>query len=445
MNELTYPPIKRSQELLRRAEGVIPAFTQTLAKGPQQYVRGVAPSYAQRGKGAYLWDVDDNRYLDYTMGVGPIILGYSHPVVNRAIEEQLHDGITFSLMHPLEVEVAELVREMIPSIECVRYSKTGCDVTSAAVRLARAHTGRSTILCCGYHGWHDWYIAVTDRSAGIPDAVKNLTYTFTFNNIESVIAAVDDDTAAIILEPMVFEEPKNGFLQDLRQLCDERGIVLIFDEMWTGFRIATGGAQEFFDVEADLVCYSKAIANGMPLSVLAGKADIMRHLEHDVFFFTTFGGEALSLAAAKATMKIIRDESVPVRISTIGTTLRDGLRTQIERYGCDFMSCDGLGMRTIVNFSSAFGDPLLMKSYMQQELLARGILWTGTHNISASHSHRDIEYTVDAYAQILPELKEHVDSGTLSKALKGAPVEPVFRKTTNFNTKPKVTQGAIGL
>ena len=175
MNELTYPPIKRSQELLRRAEGVIPAFTQTLAKGPQQYVRGVAPSYAQRGKGAYLWDVDDNRYLDYTMGVGPIILGYSHPVVNRAIEEQLHDGITFSLMHPLEVEVAELLREMIPSIECVRYSKTGCDVTSAAVRLARAHTGRSTILCCGYHGWHDWYIAVTDRSAGIPDAVKNLT------------------------------------------------------------------------------------------------------------------------------------------------------------------------------------------------------------------------------------------------------------------------------
>ncbi len=437
MNKYTFPPIRHSQEYLHRAKGIIPAFTQTLAKGPQQYVQGVAPSYAQRGKGAYLWDVDDNRYLDYTMGVGPIILGYSHPVVNRAIEEQLHDGITFSLMHPLEVEVAELLREMIPSIECVRYSKTGCDVTSAAVRLARAHTGRNTILCCGYHGWHDWYIAVTDRSAGIPDVVKNLTYTFSYNNIESVLQSVDDDTAAIILEPMVFEEPKDGFLEDLRQLCDERGIVLIFDEMWTGFRLASGGAQEYFDVEADLVCYSKAIANGMPLSVLAGKQEIMRHLEHDVFFFTTFGGEALSLAAAKATMKIIRDESIPVRINTIGSSLRDGINKEIERYGCDFVRCEGYGMRTVMNFMSAFGDPLLMKSFMQQELLIRGILWTGTHNMSAAHTQHDVDHTVEAYSEILPVLKEHLEMGTLEGALRGKPVEPVFRKTSNFNIKPR--------
>lgn len=439
----TLPPIRRSQELLQRAEGIIPAYTQTLAKGPQQYVRGVAPSYAQRGKGAYLWDVDDNRYLDYTMGVGPIILGYSHPVVNRAIEEQLHDGITFSLMHPLEVEVAELLREMIPSIECVRYSKTGCDVTSAAIRLARAHTGRNTVLCCGYHGWHDWYIAVTDRSAGIPDVVKDLTYTFTYNSIDSVLKSIDDDTAAIILEPMVFEEPQNGFLEDLRQLCTERGIILIFDEMWTGFRLAAGGAQEYFDVEADLVCYSKAIANGMPLSVLAGRAEIMKHLEHDVFFFTTFGGEALSLAAAKATMKIIKDESIPIRINTMGTVLRDGVRNEISKYGCDFMSCDGLGMRTIVNFSSAYGDPLLMKSFVQQELLIRGVLWTGTHNISAAHTQHDIETTISAYGEIIPILVEHVEAGTLNKSLHGKPVEPVFRKTTNFNTKPRPVQGAI--
>jgi glutamate-1-semialdehyde aminotransferase len=443
MNKHTFPPIRRSQELLQRAEGIIPAYTQTLAKGPQQYVQGVAPSYAQRGKGAYLWDVDDNRYLDYTMGVGPVILGYSHPVINRAIEEQLHDGITFSLMHPLEVEVAELLREMIPSIECVRYSKTGCDVTSAAVRLARAHTGRNTILCCGYHGWHDWYIAVTDRSAGIPEAVKNLTYTFTYNNIQSVIDAVDDDTAAIILEPVVFEEPQDGFLEDLRELCNERGIVLIFDEMWTGFRIAGGGAQEYYDVEADLVCYSKAIANGMPLSVLAGKADIMRHLEHDVFFFTTFGGEALSLAAAKATMKIIRDESIPIRIHAIGGALKDGINDAKEQFGCDFMSCQGLGMRTIINFNSSYGDPLLMKSYLQQELLIRGVLWSGTHNISAAHTQHDIDHTIGAYREILPSLKEHVDSGTLAAALHGKPVEPVFRKTSNFNMKPRHNDGVL--
>lgn len=437
MINYSFPPIRKSQELLHRAEGLIPACTQTLAKGPGQYVRGVAPSYVRRGKGAYLWDVDDNRYLDYTMGVGPVVLGYSHPVVNRAIEEQLHDGITFSLMHPLEVEVSELLREMVPGIECVRFSKTGCDVTSAAVRLARAHTGKNTILCCGYHGWHDWYISVTDRSSGVPQAVKDLTYTFSYNNIESVYDALDDDTAAIILEPMVFEEPNDGFLQELRQICNERGIVLIFDEMWTGFRIAVGGAQSAFEVEADLVCYSKAIANGMPLSVLAGKEEIMRQLEHDVFFFTTFGGEALSLAAAKATMQIIRDESIPIRLETMGSVLRDGLNAEIDRFGCDFITCVGRGMRTIVNFSSAYGDPLLMKSYVQQELLLRGILWTGVHNMAAAHTQTDIDATLEAYQDILPMLKEHVETGTLEDALRGTPVEPVFRKTSNFNTKPR--------
>lgn len=437
MPNVTYPPIRRSRELLSRATGLIPAYTQTLAKGPQQYVKGVAPAYAERGKGAYLWDVDGNRYLDYTMGVGPLILGYSHPVINRAIEEQLHDGITFSLMHPLEVEVAELLREMIPSVESIRYSKTGCDVTSAAVRLARAYTGRNTVLCCGYHGWHDWYISVTDRSAGVPSEIKNLTYTFSYNDLQSVAEAIDDDTAAIILEPIVFEEPQPGFLEGIRQLCSERGIVLIFDEMWTGFRIAVGGAQEYFGVEADLVCYSKAIANGMPLSVLAGKAEIMRLLEHDVFFFTTFGGEALSLAAAKATLKIIRDENIPIRINTVGNILREGIRSEIRRYGCDFLTCDGLGMRTTVSFNSAFGDPQLMKSFLQQELLVRGILWSGSHNISASHTQYEIDTTIDAYADVLPVFKEHVDAGTLTTALHGKPIEPVFRKTSNFNTKPK--------
>jgi glutamate-1-semialdehyde aminotransferase len=176
------------------------------------------------------------------MAVGPLSLGYAFDAVDDAIREQLRDGITFSLMHPLEVEVAELVRDVVPYVEAVRFSKTGCDVTSAAVRLARAYTGRSTVLCCGYHGWHDWYIGVTDRNAGIPQAVSDLTYTFNYNDIQSVYDAVDDDTAAIILEPMVFDAPSNNFLGELRQLCDERGIVLIFDEMWSGFRFALGGA-----------------------------------------------------------------------------------------------------------------------------------------------------------------------------------------------------------
>src|SRR5208337_354862 len=233
-----YPEISESDKLYARALGLIPNATQTLAKGPSQYVNGVAPKYIKRGKGSHVWDVDGNEFLDLTMGVGPLSLGYCYPLVDAAIRDQLKDGITFSMMHPLEVETAELIRSVIPSAEAVRFSKTGADVTSAAVRLARAYTKRDKVLCCGYHGWHDWYIGVTDRDHGVPKATKDLTFTFSYNDFESLESSIDDNTACVILEPVVFEEPRDNFLSKIRALCDRRGIVLIFDEMWTGFRLA---------------------------------------------------------------------------------------------------------------------------------------------------------------------------------------------------------------
>src|SRR5262249_42333624 len=248
-----------------------------------------------------------------------------YEAVDAAIRAQPEDGITFSLVHPLEVEVAELVRDVVPCAEMVRFSKTGCDATTAAVRLARAFTRKNKIVCCGYHGWHDWYIAVTDRAAGIPDATKELSFTFSYNDIASAADAIDDDTACVILEPMVFEHPKPGFLAELKALCEARGVVLVFDEMWTGFRWALGGAQEAYAVVPDLATFSKAMANGMPISVVCGRADVMRLCEKDVFFFTTFGGEALSLAAAKATIHELRDKRVPQHLAKMGKHLRDGV------------------------------------------------------------------------------------------------------------------------
>jgi glutamate-1-semialdehyde 2,1-aminomutase len=254
---------------------LIPAQTQTLAKGTGQNIKGVAPKYLLRGKGSHVWDVDGNEFIDYTMGVGPLSLGYSYDVVDEAIKEQLKDGITFSLTHPLEVEVAELISKVVPNAESIRYSRGGADVVSGAVRVARAYTGRNKVLCCGYHGWHDWYIAVTDRNKGIPQAIQDLTFTFSYNDIQSVIDSIDEDTACVILEPYVFEEPKDNFLQKLRDVCTKNGTLLVFDEMWSGFRIAVGGAQEYFGVNADLACFSKAVANGMPLSILTGKKEFM--------------------------------------------------------------------------------------------------------------------------------------------------------------------------
>ena len=260
-----YPIIKRSDEYYKVALNLIPCTTQTLAKGPQQNVKGVAPKYLQRGKGSHVWDVDGNEYIDYQMAIGPLSLGYAYDKVDNAIKEQLKDGITFSLMHPLEVEVAELIHKVVPNAESIRYSKTGADVTSAAVRLARAYTQRDKVLCCGYHGWHDWYIAVTDRNKGIPQSIQDMTYTFNYNDIQSVIDSIDEETACVILEPYVFDEPKDNFLQKLRDVCTKNGTLLIFDEMWSGFRIAIGGAQEYFGVNADLACFSKAVANLTPL------------------------------------------------------------------------------------------------------------------------------------------------------------------------------------
>jgi glutamate-1-semialdehyde aminotransferase len=435
-----YPKITKSDEYYKIALELIPAQTQTLAKGPGQNIKGVAPKYLQRGKGSHVWDVDGNEYIDYTMAVGPLSLGYAYDKVDEAIKEQLKDGITFSLMHPLEVEVAQLISKVVPNAESIRYSKVGADVTSAAVRLARAYTGRDKVLCCGYHGWHDWYIAVTDRNKGIPQAVQDLTYTFNYNDIQSVIDSIDEDTACVILEPFVFEEPKDNFLHKLRDVCTENGTVLIFDEMWTGFRIAVGGAQEYFGVKADLACFSKAVANGMPVSILTGKKEIMKLLEKDVFFFTTFGGEALSLAAVKATVTEIIEKNVPAYLAKQGRKLKDGYNSIAQKLGMDYTKCSGFDCRTIITFDGEKSgcNPLEMKSLVQQEMIKRGILWGGFHNMSFSHTDEDIDYTLKAYEDVLPILKKAVDEKNVKHYLRGEPVEPVFRKVGNFNMKPKV-------
>lgn len=438
---LPTPSLEFSDSLYRRALPLIPGVTQTLAKGPGQYVRGVAPKYLSHGSGSHVWDVDGNEFLDFNMGIGPLSLGYCYPAVDDAIRRQLADGITFSLMHPLEVEVAELIHGVVPNAEMIRFSKTGADVTSAAVRLARAFTGRSNVLCCGYHGWHDWYIGVTDRSMGIPSETKGLTFTFNYNDLQSLLNSLDRDTAAVILEPVVFDPPQHNFLHQVKEACEENGTILIFDEMWTGFRLALGGAQQYFGVQADLACFSKAIANGMPISVLTGRADIMRLCEKDVFFYTTFGGEALSLAAAKATIEELRSKAVPEYLARCGRMLRDGIDAMLAELGMSYVGCKGMDCRTMLTFSESAGDPLLMKSYVQQELISRGILWSGFHTMCYSHSAKDIETTLAAYREILPMLDEAVREGGILPRLRGVPVEPVFRKTGNFNTKPKTGKG----
>jgi glutamate-1-semialdehyde aminotransferase len=227
----------------------------------------------------------------------------------------------------------------------------------------------------------------------------------------------------------LFEEPQRDFLPALRRACTDAGALLIFDEMWTGFRVALGGAQERYDVTADLACFSKAVANGMPLSVLTGRADVMKALDDDVFFFTTFGGEALSLAAAKATLSELREADVPEVLRLRGARLRSGYNLLARERGLHFTRAIGLEARTMIQFDAEAADPLLQKSLMQQELLRHGVLWSGFHNLSFSHEDAELEHVLGAYSRALDVLQDAVRRGDVASRILGAPVEPVFRKT----------------
>ncbi len=424
-----FPNISKSLEMYDRAKKLMHPITQTLAKGPGQFTFGVSPIYVERAKGSKIWDVDGNEYLDYCMGIGPISLGYGYDRVDNAIKEQLEKGITFSLMHRLELEVAERLHEIIPNAESIRITKQGADACSAAVRIARAFTKRDKVAVCGYHGWHDWYIGTTTRDAGIPQAIKDLTVMIQYNNIESVKAVMTPDLACLILEPIIFEEPKDNFLHEVQALCKANGTLLIFDEMWTGFRLALGGAQEFFGIKPDLAVYSKACANGMPIAFLTGRDDVMSLFESDVFYFTTFGGEALSLAATLATLDEMKEKNVPQYLASQGQKIKDGFNALREKHGmADYITIGGYPCRSIVNFTEKAGDTLVLKTYLQQEMIKRGILWSSFHNMCFSHSDADVQLTLDAYDDIFPTFKQLIESNSVASALKGQVVEAVFRK-----------------
>ena len=430
MSKSELPNITKSNQIYDKAVEIMPPVTQTLAKGPGQYVNGVAPKYLESAKGSRVIDVDGNEFIDLNMAIGPISLGYCYQKIDDAIKEQLDKGITFSLMHRLEYEASALISEVVPNAEMVRISKSGADVCSAAIRVARAYTGREKVLCCGYHGWHDWYITTTVRDGGIPSGTKELIETFSYNDIDDFISKLDEDIAAVILEPFIFEKPKNDFLEKIISLSEKNGTLVIFDEMWTGFRVALGGAQEFFNLKADLATFSKAVANGMPISFLTGKKEVMKLFDEDLFFFNTFGGEALSLAATIATIKEMRETNYFDHISKLGKTLQDGFNAISNKNGFeDDIQCIGYPCRTMISISNTYGDPLLIKSFIQQEMIRNGILWGGFHNLSYSHSENDISDILDAYAHAMSSLRLVVDQGKLDSSVLGKQIEPVFRQT----------------
>jgi glutamate-1-semialdehyde 2,1-aminomutase len=420
-----------SEKLLARALKSIPLGSQTFSKSKTQYPLGISPYFITKGSGSRVWDVDGNEYIDFINALAAINLGYNDPDVTKAIREQLQAGVIFSLPHPLEMQVAETMIEMIPCAEMVRFGKNGSDATSGAIRLARAYTKRDRIAVCGYHGWHDWYIGSTPRDLGVPESTRRLTHKFTYNNLgslEKLFLDYPEQIAGVILEPMNAVYPENNFLENVRELTHHYGAVLIFDETITGFRYAKGGAQEYFGVTPDLASFGKGIANGHPLSAVTGKREIMALME-DIFFSFTFGGETLSLAAGLATMKKIQTHPVIETLKVRGQKLIAGIQEAIARYDVGHIfSLSGhpawsfLLIQDVAPYSQ-----WQIKTLCLQEMFARGILTLGTHNLSYAHDDTDIEKLLQVYNEIFPFLRSAIANYTLEKDLQCEPLEPLFK------------------
>jgi glutamate-1-semialdehyde 2,1-aminomutase len=426
-----------SKQWLGRALERIPTGSQTFSKSYLQYPVGHAPLFVDRGRGGRVWDIDGNEFVDLVAGLLPVTLGYCDPDVDAAIKAQLEKGISFSLATPLELELAERLAAIIPCAEMSRFGKAGSDATSAAVRLARAATRRDRIVMCGYHGWHDWYVGATARSLGVPEAVRALTHRIPYGDVDafhSLLKTHPGEIAGIIMEPMNSVEPPPGYLAEMRDLAHAHGALFIFDEVITGFRYALGGAQELFGVTPDLAAFGKGMGNGMPISALVGKAEIM-HLLDEVFFSGTFGGEALSLAAAIAVIDKMRREPVIEHLYGFGSRLNEALAGLLKQHDlADTIFLKGQSCWTILVIADhAAATKEEIKTFVVTRLARNGVLSNVTHNICYAHDDRDLADCMAAYQRVLAELGDHLRSGPgrLRAMLGCEPVSSVFSVRTH--------------
>ena len=425
--------IKKSNQLYDRAKKVIASGTNTFSRAPGVFPDGAAPKFLEKQYGSHCWDVDGNEYIDMVMGCGPVTIGHNHPYINDAIKQQMDKGTLFSMLNPLEVEVAEKLIDCIPCAEMVKFSKNGSDVCAASIKLARHVTGKEMIFCWGYHGFADWYIATTDRNAGIPQAVKDLTKTFEYNDLDGLkkmFKTYQGKVAAIIMEPVIAEEPKNNFLAEVKQLAHENGALLIFDEMISGFKFSMGGVQDYLGVVPDLATFGKGITNGMPLGVLAGKAEYMSEFDK-VFLSSTYAPEALTLAAASANIDFYKENGVIEKLWEKGEYIKAGFNKVINKYEISKnVSLVGYPVRLMVNTHGNDGihDQTLATLY-QQEMFKNGILcFSGVLMLSYSHTNDDLDVLINAFDQTCAVIKSVLESGKpIEDHLDGVLGAPVFK------------------
>lgn len=430
----------RSEAFAKKAMQLIPGGAHTYSKGCDQFP-ALAPGFIERGQGALVWDVDGNEFIDWGMGLRSVCLGHAHPAVLEAVTAMLQKGVNFTRPSPIEAEVAELITELVPSAEMVKFAKNGSDATTAAVKLARAYTGRDLVVRCAdqpFFSVDDWFIGSTVVDAGIPAPVKALTKQFPYNDadaLEAMIQAHPNQIACVILEAAATSAPAPGFLERVRELTEKAGIVLIFDEIITGFRWHVGGAQTYYNVTPDLSTFGKAMANGFSCAALVGKKDILNlgGLTHDkarVFLLsTTNGGETHSLAAAKKTIELLRDGQLIGENWEIGSRFMHEFNTMMSDEGLEaYIQMQGVAISPyIVTKNSQNQVDMALRTLFLQETIQQGLLIPYI-SICASHRQTQLDDTLAKIHASLPKVKQAIDQGSTEGLLVGPVCKPVFRK-----------------
>jgi glutamate-1-semialdehyde 2,1-aminomutase len=417
---------------------LIPGGAHTYARGDDQYPAGMAP-VIDHGGGCRVWDIDGNEYVEFGSGLRANILGHGYEPVLRAVREKMADGLGFVRPHRLELEAAARLVELIPSAEMVKFGINGSDVTTAAVRLARAYTGRDMVAVCRDHPFFstdDWFIGTTPMSAGIPDAIRRLTVQFSYNDLadaERLFQAHPGQIAALILEAETVQPPADGYFDGLRDLCDRRGALLILDETITGFRWHERGAQFLYGIRPDLCTFGKGLANGFPLSALAGRREVMRlggfteDADRVFLLSQTYGAQPWTLAAMLAVIDTCEREQVAAQLQRIGGELRAGIEEAVADAGLGaHFQLRGRDCNLVYVARDAAGQPSqLFRTLVLRELLERGVL-APSFVVSAAHEPTAIKQTVSAVADLLPTYRRALADG-IGQVLQGRPVRPAIR------------------
>ena len=430
----------KSKALRPKVHSVIPGGAHTYAKGDDQYPE-LSPGFIERGKGCHIWDVDGNEFIEYGMGLRAVTLGHAYPSIIEAAHRQMLLGNNFNRPATIELRAAEMLQSLIPSAEMVKFAKDGSTILTAALKLARAHTGRKLVAICSnspFFSYNDWFIGTTAMDGGVNRAEVDLTVKFNYNDIDSLkqlFAQYPDQIAMVLLEPARTEEPKEGFLQQVIDLSHQHGALVTLDETISGFRFHKGGAQTLYGVTPDMSCFGKAMANGFSLSALTGKREVMElgglfHNRERVFLLsTTHGAEGPSLAAGIETMRIYRDEPVIEHLYRVGDRLRAGFQQVTADLGVnEYLGIAGRGCNLLYSTHDHEHKPSQpFRTLFMQELIRWGVL-APSFIVSYAHSDADIDHTIEAVARAAKVYKKALEAGSTDGLLVGAPTKVVYRR-----------------